>query len=309
MNIVFMGSPELALPCLEVLYRSEHKIVGVVTQPDRPAGRGRKLTPCAVAAQAREWDLPLYQPLSLKDPPFAATLQALEVDLAVIVAYGRILSREVLETPRHGCWNLHFSKLPQYRGAAPMQWALINGETETGVSIIRLVKELDAGPILKQQAVAIEADDTVASLGPRLAQLGPELLLQCLTDLDKGTLTETVQDEAQASLAPSLKKEEAELDWTQSGTQLVNRIRGLNPWPVAFSYIDKHRLKIYSARAVAGDTTAQPGTVLQANDADGLVIACGDGALAIDEMQLEGKKRMSSQDFLHGTQISIGMII
>ncbi len=319
LRILFMGSPAAAVPCLDYLHESEHELVAVVTQPDRPVGRGRHLTPCAVAARARELDLPLYQPDKLTQPPFSDTLKPLAIDLAIVVAYGKLLRPDILQAPRYGCWNVHFSLLPKYRGAAPCQWALINGEAETGISIIRLVEALDAGPILNQARTPIDANETAGELLTRLAAQSPALLAKTLKELQMDRLNETVQDDAAASLAPILKKEDGHLDWTQNALQLKNRIRGLNPWPGAYSYlpheigsapshrgpsVDKIRLKIYSAQTVTSPgpeaNKASPGTILQADIKAGLWVACGDGALQIDELQSPGKKRMRAADFLRG---------
>ncbi len=307
LRIVFMGSPEAALPCLEYLHQSVHKIVGVVAQPDRPSGRGRQSQPCTVAAQALAWDLPLFRPESLKEPPFIETLKELQPDLIVVVAYGKILAKNILELPRFKCWNVHFSLLPKYRGAAPYQWALINGETETGISIIRLVPKLDAGPILSQQVVSIDPTETAGDLLAKLAPIGAQLLRETLFSLQAGELNESPQDDSQATFAPQLKKADGLIDWELSATELSHRIRGLSPWPGAYTFvpsgqIDKVRLKIYSAQALKIEDVAIPGTVLQANN-DGFIIACGEDALKIEDVQLEGKKRMNSADMLRGTPI------
>lgn len=321
LRILFMGSPEAALPCLNLLAESPHDIVGVLTRPDRPVGRGRHIQPCAVAARARELELPLFQPKSLIKPPFIETLEELRADLAIVVAYGKILKSDVLNAPAHGCWNVHFSLLPQYRGAAPTQWALINGETETGISIIRLVEALDAGPILAQQKVSIDPSDTTASLLPRLSVAGAELLGKTLQALESGHVSETAQDEAAASFAPQLKKEDGHIDWTDPALMIQNRIRGLNPWPGAYAYlpataiskttssasVDRIRLKLYSAAVLPTTAELEPGTVVTANREQGLCVACREGSLQIRELQLEGKKRMTAREFLQGHPLKEGI--
>lgn len=322
LRIVFMGSPAVALPSLDFLQQSSHEIVGVITRPDRPAGRGRKVQPCAVAARARELGLSLFQPESLINPPFIETLRQLKPDLAIIVAYGKILKPDIIEAPRYRCWNVHFSLLPKYRGAAPCQWTLINGETRTGVTIIRLVEKMDAGPILGQVEMDIDPEDNTASLEQRLAVAGVELLERTLNALAAGTLSETPQDDSHATLAPLLKKEDGLIHWQDTADSISNRIRGLDPWPGAYTYlatepgkgasaqkeasVDKVMLKIYSSRALAEETSAAPGTILKADTKAGFIVACGRGALQLQELQLQGKKRMTATDFLRGHRISEG---
>lgn len=320
LRILFMGSPEAALPSLNALVQSEHELIGVVARPDRPAGRGQNLQACAVAARARELELPLFQPDSLITPPFIETMHTLAPDLAIVVAYGKILAKDILKSPRHGCWNVHFSLLPKYRGAAPVQWALINGEDTSGVSIIQLVEELDAGPVLKQAEQKIRSEDTTDSLQASLAIRGSDLLLSTLRDLLAKQLQAVPQNETQVSLAPSLKKSDGHIDWTLSAQEICNRIRGLNPWPGAFTYlprqveaaptsrgkpsqgpsVDKVSLKIYSAQAFEGTVSEDSGTIEQADPREGFVVACGSGRLRIEEVQFPGKKRMTAADFLRG---------
>lgn len=323
LRILFMGSPEVAVPYLEFLHQSSHNIVGVVTRPDRPAGRGLKVHPCAVAGRARELGLNLYQPESMVDPPFVKTIEELQVDLGIVVAYGKILKEEILLAPRYRCWNVHFSLLPKYRGAAPYQWALINGETKTGVTLIRLVKKMDAGPILGQVECTIDPEDNAETLGDKLARLGVPLLAKSLEALQSDVLIETPQDDEQASFAPLLKKEDGLINWDESTSSLCNHIRGLNPWPAAYSHlpceshqktppgettrVDKVMLKIYSAEAFECERGANPGTVIKADAKLGLVVACGNGALLIKELQLAGKKRMKATDFLRGHSIPEGI--
>lgn len=319
MKIVFLGSPEAALPTVEALAASSHQIVAVISQPDRPAGRGRHLHPCSVAAFARKHKLSLYQPVRAKDAAFVKTFEGWQADLAIVVAYGQILPRAIVAAPRFGCWNIHFSLLPRYRGAAPVAWALINGETQTGVTLMRLVEKLDAGPILKQVAEPIRPDDTTASLEARLARRGAELCLAGLRDLAAlrpgtgGPLSETPQSEALASYAPMLKKEDGKIDWSETAATIARLVRGLNPWPGAYSYlpasggcVDKTLLKIYSAEAGGMDTPVPAGTIVTADPASGWVIACGQGTLVVHEVQVAGKKRMTAAEFLRGHPIPSG---
>jgi len=303
MRFIFMGSPDAAVPSLDALCASQHQLVGVVTRPDRPAGRGQRMTPCAVAARARALNLPLFQPESLKQPPLAETIKELDVDLAIVVAYGKILPPPVLDAPVQRCWNVHFSLLPQYRGASPVQAALIAGETVTGVSIIELIDKLDAGPILNQAEYPIRPEQSAAHLQEELARLGADLLLETLGQLEAGRLKRRLQDNAQASLAPLLTKEDGHLDWTRPATALGNQIRGMNPWPGAFTFIDRVRLKIYSAEALNAATPGTPGSIDAQALPEQLIVRCGQGCLRLDEIQLEGKKRMSARELLRGHRL------
>lgn len=313
MRLILMGSPAAALPTLKALKSSAHEICVVVTQPDKPAGRGRQASPCAVAAWARAQGLPLLQPASAKTPEFIQQIQQLKLDLAIIVAYGQILPQAVLEIPKHCCWNLHFSLLPKYRGAAPVNWALLNGERETGVTMMRLIKKLDAGPILKQQRAVIGEHETGEQLEERLAQIGATLCLQTLADFETGRLREQVQDETQASYAPMLQKADGHLDWKLPAPLIARKIRALQHWPGAFTYlpegddrVDKALVKIYATEVLTESDPGGPGTILHADRKQGLVVACGTGCLRITELQLAGKRRMSAQEFLSGHVIAVG---
>jgi methionyl-tRNA formyltransferase len=310
LRIIFMGSPDWALPALEALHQSSHRLLAVITQPDKAAGRGQKKTPCAVAERARELNLNLLQPNKIKDPDFLQSLQDFKADLIVVVAYGRILSKEILDLPTHGCWNLHFSLLPRYRGAAPVQWAIAKGETKTGVSLIKLVEELDAGPVLKQVAEQIHEDDSTKSLGMRLTQIGASLLKKALKELIDGNLMKTEQDHNDASLAPILKKEDGRIDWNISAKEINARMRAFNPWPGTYaivdapgSHVDKERLKIYIAQVIDLEANVSAGTIISKKAGEGLVVKCGKGAVKLLEVQLAGKKRMSAEDFTRGVAL------
>ncbi|MBI2082124.1 MAG: methionyl-tRNA formyltransferase [Deltaproteobacteria bacterium] len=301
-RLLFMGSPEIAVPSLKALVESGESIVAVITQPDRPAGRGQKITSCAVAEFAKDHDLLLLQPEKIRDVSFFEKLKGLAPDLIVVVAYGKILPKEILEIPKH-CVNLHFSLLPKYRGAAPVQWALINGEEETGVTTMFMVEKLDAGPILMQKKVSIESDETAETLGQRLANSGAQLLVETIGLLEKGDLRPTPQNESEATLAPSLKKEDGQLDFSKKATTLLNQIRGVTPWPGAFTHLQGKLLKIH--RASVSDKSGKPGEVL-AISPEGIEIGCGKGSLVIHELQLEGKKRMLAAEFLKGHPLKLG---
>jgi methionyl-tRNA formyltransferase len=301
-RVVFMGSPEFAVPTLRMLLDTE-EIVAVVTQPDKPAGRGQRVEAPAVKTVAQARGVPVLQPARARDPGFQEQLRVLTPDVAVVVAYGKILPQAVLDIPRHGCLNVHASLLPRYRGAAPIQWALIRGETETGVTIMRLDAGMDTGPMLLWSKVAIRDDDTAGTLAPRLAGLGAEMMRVALERLRAGALVETVQDHALATLAPMLDKDAGALDFTQPAAAVRNRTRGVDPWPGARTTLAGEPLKLWGARGVAG--RGAPGEVLGV-DRDGLVVACGDGAVAFAELQLPGRKRLGAQAFAAGRPIPPG---
>lgn len=306
LRIVFMGSPEMAVPALKALLNSGEKVVGVVSQPDRPAGRGREITPPSMARLAREEKIPLFQPEFLKNnPEFSKSLKDLAPDLIVVVAYGRILPLEILNLPPLKCINVHFSLLPKYRGAAPLQWALINGEEETGVTTFSIVEEMDAGPILMQKKVVIEPEDNAGILGNRLAVTGAQLLLETLEGLKSHSLDPVPQNERLATAAPPLKKENGRIDWSRKARTIFNQIRGMNPWPGAYTTLNGKLLKIYRAEATAGKKGLQPGEAVPA-DAERLEITCGQGALLLKEVQWEGGRKMGTADFLKGHPVPAG---
>src|SRR5512147_571289 len=236
MRIVFMGTPDFAVPSLEALLKSPDEVVGVVTQPDRPKGRGQVLTPSPVKQVALREHIPILQPTKMKDPDFLAALGAWKPDLIAVAAFGRILPPVILSLPPKGCINVHGSLLPKYRGAGPIQWAIINGETETGITTMLMDEGMDTGAMLLQEKIAIAPDDTAGSLSPRLAEVGGRLLVETLARLKAGTVVPQVQDHAQATMAPLLKKEDGAINWTVSATAIANRVRGLTPWPGAYTF-------------------------------------------------------------------------
>ena len=305
-KILFMGSPEAAVPSLKALLEEKDAVLGVVSQPDRPAGRGQGLTSPPVALLAREKKIPLFQPDRIRDNQgFFKTLKELAPDLIVVAAYGRLLPREVLELTPGRCLNVHFSLLPKYRGAAPVQWALINGETESGVTIMQIVERLDAGPILSQKKVLIEPEDNAEILGHRLATVGADLLRETIDRLKDGTIEPIPQNDRLATLAPPLKKEDGRIDWTKKARTIFCQIRGMTPWPGAFTQLDKKLLKIYSTEVIARRREAVPGEILSVSP-EGIEIACGQEALLIKEVQLEGKKKMPVSEFLKGHPLERG---
>jgi methionyl-tRNA formyltransferase len=305
MRIVFMGTPEVAAVSLERLLGTPHRVAGVVTQPDRPAGRGRKSVASPVGRAAESRGVPVLAPEKVRDPAFLAALAAWAPELVVVVAYGRILPRSILELAPHGCLNVHFSLLPKYRGAAPAAWAVINGEEKSGVTTMRLVEKMDAGPIYLQREIILAGDETAGSLQASLAPIGAELLLETVAGMEAGTVAPRAQDESQATPAPMLKKEDGLIDWTLPALALERRVRGLNPWPSAYTRLGKSLLKIHRARVVEAGEKAAPGEVVKAGR-DGLWVATGAGLLRLEEVQLENRKKMAAAEFLHGTPIEKG---
>lgn len=307
-RIVFMGTPSFAVPTLEALHDSRHRLLKIVTQPDRPKGRGRKITPPPVKERALELGYEAYQPESIKSDDAFRELSALEPDVFVVIAFGQILPKSLLEMPGKGAINLHASLLPKYRGPAPIQWSLINGEKETGVTTMHLDEGMDTGDILLASKVDILPADTSATLHDRLALEGARLVLETLDRLAGNSLIPRPQDPSLASYAPLLSKKDGHIDWTQPASALENLIRGLTPWPGAYTFCDDMRLKILNARQVDTDTRHAPGTVL-ASFPDELRIATGKGALLIREIQGASGKCLQTKDFLCGCTIEPGTVL
>ena len=306
MRIVFMGTPEFAVPSLEALLKSEDTVVGIVTQPDRPKGRGQQLSPSPVKVIAQRLHLPLLQPTKMKDANFISELSEWKPDLIAVAAFGRILPLSILSLPPRGCINVHGSLLPKYRGAGPIQWAIINGETETGITTMLMDEGMDTGAMLLQESLAIGPDETAGTLSPRLAAVGGRLLVETLTRLKAATLTPTPQDHSQATLAPLLKKEDGVIDWTMPAASLGNRIRGLTPWPGAYTFLKADRWTIYRATAVEEATPLPPGQIAAVTK-DDIHIATGRGLLAIRELQPANSRRMSAAQYLAGHSLEVGM--
>lgn len=305
MRIVFMGTPEVAAFSLERLFEAPEPVVGVVTQPDRPAGRGRKTILSPVRRVAEIHGVPALAPEKIRDPSFFDVLSKWAPDLIVVVAFGRILPRQILELAPHGCLNVHYSLLPKYRGAAPVPWAIIGGEEKSGVTTMRLVEKLDAGPIFLQREISVAPNDTTASLQAKLAPVGAELLVETIAGLKAGNLTPQAQDESKVTYAPVLKKEDGLIDWNLPAVSIERRVRGFNPWPSAYTYLAGNLLKIHRARVIEMAEKASPGEVLKA-DKEGLWIATGAGALSLEEVQLENRKKLTAREFLNGTRVEKG---
>ena len=304
MRIVFMGTPPAAVSTLRRCLEDGHEVVAVWTQPDRPSGRGNKMTFSPVKEFALSNGLVVHQAGRLKTEESKSLFASHDVDVAVVVAYGRILPNEFLNAPRRGCINVHFSILPAYRGASPVNWAIVNGETETGVTTMFIEPTLDTGPILLQDTTTIGANETAPELMARLSETGAELLSQTLARLDD--LNPVAQDHSRATFAPILKKEDGLIDWTMTAVEIEHRVRGFQPWPNAYTSFNSKGLTIWRAEVVTTDVSAAPGTVLESRG-DRLVIKCGgDSALVCLEIQPEAKRRMAARDFLNGTHVKVG---
>lgn len=298
LRIIFAGTPDFAARHLDALLSSQHQIVGVFTQPDRPAGRGNKLTPSPVKVLAEQHQIPVFQPKSLRPEENQHLVADLGADVMVVVAYGLILPKAVLDMPRMGCINVHGSLLPRWRGAAPIQRALWAGDSETGVTIMQMDVGLDTGDMMLKIGCPIEAEDTSASLYAKLAELGPQGLLVALQQLASGTINREVQDEALVTYAEKLSKEEARLDWRLSASQLERCIRAFNPWPVSYFTIEDQPVKVWQATVLAENTSSEPGTIVHA-DKHGIQVATSEGVLNLTQLQPAGKKPMSAQDLLN----------
>lgn len=307
MKIVFLGTPEWAVPSFERVIADGHEVLAVFTQPDKPAGRGNKLHPPPVKQAALAHQLTVYQPTKVRTPEFQQLFESLAPDVAIIVAYGRIIPEWILKIPKYGFINVHFSLLPAYRGAAPINWAIVNGEKQTGITTMQLVPELDAGDILLQQATEISDSETAEELGKRLSFLGAELLSQTLDKLL--SITPQKQEHEKATFAPILKREDGKINWQEMTAQeAALRVRGFQPWPGAYTLLKGTRLIIWQAKVkdVILSGNNQPGTIVQA-DKNGIVVACNQStALTILELQLEGRKRLQVRDFLNGISLQIG---
>ena len=300
---VFMGTPEFALPPLEGLIAAGVNLVGVYTQPDRPKGRGKKLAASPVKQLAEEQGIPVFQPHKLRDPLAVEELRALQPDLIIVVAYGQILPKAILDMPQHSCINIHASLLPKYRGAAPINKAIIDGETETGVTTMLMDVGLDTGDMLVKRSLKIGENETAGELHDRLAVLGRDALDETLRLLCTGELVAEKQDDSLSCYAPMLKKEDGVIDWQRPARVIHNQVRGLDPWPGTYTSLDGDILKI--AATTVCDATGEPGTILAA-DKNGVLVACGEGSLLIGELQLPGKKRLAAVNFLSGRPLFIG---
>ena len=298
MKIIFAGTPAFAATHLQsIIDQGQHQVIAVYTQPDRPAGRGKKLTASAVKLLAEQYNLPLFQPESLKTPNQQQLLSQHNADLMVVVAYGLLLPQAVLDIPKLGCINVHASLLPRWRGAAPIQRAIEAGDSETGVSIMQMEAGLDTGPVISTAHCNIEANDTSVTLFEKLADLGGPALLSALSKIESGTAVASAQDEQQSTYAHKIDKSEALINWSDSAASIARKIRAFNPFPVAYTQIDDLRIKVWTAQVVESPAVGEPGTVLDSSS-EGLVVQCGSGHLLVSEIQLPGKSRMAVSEIL-----------
>ena len=306
MRIVFMGTPDFAVPSLEALLKSEHQVVGVVTQPDRPKGRGQEVVFSPVKVVCQREGIPVLQPLKMKDPAFLDALRRWTPDVIAVTAYGRILPPAILALPPRGCINVHGSLLPKYRGAGPIQWAVIRGEQQTGITTMFMAEGMDTGDMLLQETVEIRADDTAGTLAPRLAEVGGRLLVETLRRLEAGTLTPQPQDDAQATMAPLLKKEDGVVDWTFPAAEIANRVRGLSPWPGAYTYVNGERWVLWRVAVGLETSGAVPGTVTKVSK-DRVEVATGEGTIQLIDIQPSNSRRMTMAQYLAGHRLAEGL--
>ena len=304
MRVVFMGTPDIAATCLEKIIADGFQVVGVYTQPDRPKNRGMKLFPSPVKEVALKAEIPVFQPENFREDDTVAELAALQPDVVAVVAYGRILPQRVLDIPKFGCINIHASLLPKYRGSAPYQWAVLNGEKVTGVTAMYLCREMDAGDMIATSETPIGENETAGELLDRLAVLGADLLSETLTRFTQGPVEATVQDASQATYAPMLDKSLCPIDWSKTAQQVHDHVRGLHPWPVATANLAGTDFKIHATRVLDVRTDAAPGTIL-ALTKKGLQVACGQGAVEILQLQAQGGKRMAAPDYFRGHPLEI----
>ena len=307
MNIVFMGTPEFALPTLKTLHHSSHSILAVITQPDKPKGRGQKLLVSPIKQYALDSDLPILQPKTVNDPEFIESLKQNRPDAIIVVAFGQILSENFLKIPKQFCINLHSSLLPKFRGAAPIHRAILNGDTNSGVTTMIMDKGMDTGDILLMQETPIHETDTAQTLHDTLSEMGGALVLETLKRLEENTLLPVPQDHSQATYAAKLKKEEGLIRWEQPATTLSNQVRGLTPWPGTYTLLNKKRLRILKVQVREGCPDDVPGKVARVTDV-GIEVGTGQGRLNITELQPEGKKSMSAKSFLAGHKIERGTL-
>jgi methionyl-tRNA formyltransferase len=306
LRVIFMGTPEFACPTLQRLIDRGEQVVAVVTQPDRPKGRGQKLVSPPVKELALKNGIPVHQPFKVRDPDVVESLRELRPDVIVVVAFGQILPRALLEIPPRGCINVHASLLPRYRGAAPLNWCIVNGETETGVTTMLMDVGLDTGPMLLKQSTPVDENEDIVSLHDRMSIMGAELLSETLDGLSAGAIEPQIQDGAQSCYAPMLKKEDGQINWNLDAHSIHNQVRGLVVWPGAYTFLDGQVLKIYRTKVSTG--SGLPGLVLQA-DKKGLEVACLTGSLIIEEVQLAGKKRLDVASFLSGYAVAAGTLL
>ena len=310
MKIVYMGTPDFAVPSLAALVKNGYEVTAVVTQPDKPKGRGKTLLPTPVKEEAMKHDIPVYQPLKVRDPEFVETLKELEPDMIVVAAFGQIIPKTILDMPKYGCLNIHASLLPKYRGAAPIQQAVIDGEKESGVTIMKMGVGLDTGDMISQGIVPLAADETGGSLFDKLAEEGAELLIRTIPSIVDGTAVYTKQpEESPTPYAAMISKKMGLMDFSKSATELERLVRGMNPWPSAYTFLNGKTLKVWKCSVESENCGKEaPGTITGV-DKKGIHVACGTDKLVLEEVQLEGKKRMETDAFLRGYQVTEGIML
>ncbi|MDO4454508.1 MAG: methionyl-tRNA formyltransferase [Eubacteriales bacterium] len=308
MKTVFMGTPDFAVGTLEELIQSRHEVAAVVTQPDKPKGRGKAMQFPPVKEIAVRENIPVYQPRRVRDPEFIEILKEIAPDVIVVVAFGQIIPQEIIDLPKYGCINVHGSILPKYRGAAPIQWAVIDGEKESGVTTMQMDAGLDTGNMLLKTIIPLEKEETGGSLFEKLSQAGAKLLIETLEKLEEGSIVPEKQGESPTPYAKMLTKEMGNLDWNKDAVLLEQLIRGLNPWPSAYTHLNGKTLKIWSAEVEERETKEKPGTVVEVNKKE-LKVQTGKGILSLKEVQIEGKKRMEIDAFLRGNTVKEGIVL
>nr|WP_296006676.1 methionyl-tRNA formyltransferase [uncultured Blautia sp.] len=306
MRVIFMGTPDFATGTLEEIVKAGHEVVGVVTQPDKPKGRGKTMMPTPVKETALKYDLPVYQPKKVRESEFVELLRSLNPDVMVVAAFGQIITKEILDMPKYGCINVHASLLPAYRGAAPIQWAIINGDKESGVTIMQMDEGIDTGDMIEKAVVPIAEDETGGSLFDKLSHTGAKLCVKVLKDLEEGTAVREKQpEESTTPYAKMIDKKMGEVDWKKSAKEIEQLIRGLNPWPSAYTKVHGKTLKIWKANVLSETSQMNPGQIARVTK-DGFAVQTGQGILEIQELQLEGKKRMDTSSFLRGYPLAEG---
>ncbi len=308
MKVVFMGTPDFAVATLEKIYKEGYDISLVITQTDKPKGRGKKLTPPPVKVKAQEFGIEVFQPKNINYEESIAKLKQISPDIIVVVAYGQILKEEILNLPKHGCINVHASLLPTYRGAAPINWVIINGEKKTGITTMYMEKGLDTGDMLLKEEISISEDETAGELHDKLMKIGANLLIKTLKGIENGTVTRIPQDDSQASYAPIMDKQLGKIYWYKSAADIKNLVRGTEPWPSAYTSYKGNKVKIYNVDTIAKFKEGKPGEVIKVSD-EGIFVNTGDDCLVIREIQFPGKRRMKINDFLKGNKIECGEIL
>lgn len=308
MKVVFMGTPDFAVPVLEALIKN-HQVIAVVSQPDKPKGRGKKLQPTPVKAVAEANNIPVYQPERIKDDEFVDFLEKIEADIYVVVAYGQLLSQRILDIPKYGCVNVHGSLLPKYRGAAPIQWSIIDGEEKTGVTIMYMVKKCDAGDMILKKEIKIEPEDTYETLHDKMAPVGAEALIESLDLIEKGEVKAEKQDDELSCYASMITRDMGIIDWSKSSNEIKNKVRGFNPVPAAYTNYGGDILKIFKADILEGYDNGEIGEILAVDKKKGFVVKTGDGAVMVTEIQAKGGKRMNCADYMRGHEIEVGKIL